>query len=192
VIVGIFLGGLSSRMGSPKALLPTQDGETLFARTVRIATEAGLFPCLVGPRPEIVEAIDTAGLRCIEDAVLGCGPLGGLVSLLRHVRGQRVVALACDMPLVDTATLRALAQATEGAIVAPRRGKYWEPLCALYDAGTVLATAERRLAAGAHGLQGLLDECHARGLEVDERVLHDWDTLADVEATRRTWTTNPS
>lgn len=191
MIVGIFLGGMSSRMGSPKALLPVRDGETLFARTVRTAKEAGLWPCLVGPRPEILEALGEHGLLCLDDAVPGCGPLGGLVSLLRHAEGQRVVALACDMPLVDAATLRALAGATEGAIVAPRRGTVWEPLCAVYDAGRVLAAAERRLATGAHGLQGLLEACQARTFEVDERVLHDWDTLADVEATRRAWTTNP-
>lgn len=185
VRVGIFLGGASSRMGSPKALLPVSDGETLFTRTVRVITEAGLFPCLVGMRPEVLVGLGEHGLVVLEDAATDKGPLAGLVALLRRADGARVVALACDMPYVDVATLeRLVGSSSEHAIVAPRRGAFWEPLCGIYDSRRVLPVAERRLAEGALGLQGLLSECGAEELVVDDRVLHDWDCPADRDTAR--------
>ena len=118
------------------------------------------------------------------------GPLGGLVALLRHAEGHSsyVIALACDMPYLDASTLRGLvaacARGAAHAVVAPRRGSVWEPLCAAYEVARVLPVAEPRLAAGALGLQGLLDACDAESFAVSEHVLHDWDTVADVHAAR--------
>jgi len=183
VICGVFLGGASSRMGEPKALLQVASGETLLTRACRVAREAGLTPVLVGPRAEIVAALapDEDSLARIADAAVERGPLAGLVALLRFARAGHAVALACDMPHVDRETLTALwAARVASPVVAPRRDGRWEPLVAAYAVEHVLPIAEARLAAGELGLQGLLEACGAREVVVAARALEDWDTLADV------------
>lgn len=183
-LVGIFVGGASARMGgAPKGLLPAPDGEgSLVTRLAGIARSCGLDVVLVGAHP----AYAALGLETIPDAAPDVGPLGGLVALLAHAGARPGIALACDLPFVDGALLRRLVdEAPAAPALAPRRDGRWEPLAARYDAARVLPTARRRLAAGALGLQGLLDELGAEAMTVrDAGLLDDWDRPEDV--TRRT------
>jgi molybdopterin-guanine dinucleotide biosynthesis protein A len=110
---------------------------------------------------------------------------------LRHAERAKVryaLALACDMPFVSSAFVRRLVSAADAPIVAPRRNepppKNWEPLCARYEATTVLPHALRRLAAGKHALQPLLVEAGAVALDLgpaQAAELRDWDAPGDIE-----------
>ncbi len=172
---GVFVGGRSSRMGRPKGLIEGPDGRPLVARALAVLREAGLDAMLVGQRPEYA-AFGPALADAAEDA----GPLAGLVALLEHAGGRRVVALACDMPFVTADDLRALL-ATRGPVVAPRRDGRWEPLCAAYGP-EVLAEARARLAAGRRSITGLVEAVGAVEAAVDPAHLVDWDTPEDVSA----------
>ncbi len=184
MLAGILAGGRSRRMGRSKALLVLASGETILARTVRVAREAGLEPVLVGPRPEIVAALGEGSPRCIDDVAEGRGPLGGLVALLSERPDDCVIALACDLPYLDARFLLRLGAAPPGpAVLAPRSLGLWEPLAARYDARRVLSIARRRFEDRVLGLQGLLDVVGAEAfaLEDAERAaLVDWDTPADA------------
>ena len=97
VVLGVFVGGRGARMGgSAKGLLATPaDGEPFAARLVRLARPLGEV-VLVGDG----RAYATLGVAALPDAVVGIGPLGGLLALLRHAEraGAGVaIALACDM-----------------------------------------------------------------------------------------------
>ncbi len=187
---GIFVGGASSRMGSPKGLMRAgglaDGGEVLVLRLARIVREAGLEPVLVGQRPEY----ETMGLRSIADdadAGLSAGPLGGLIALLEEAHAERVVAIACDMPHVTVNLVRKLVHAHDAAVVAPKRDGRWEPLFARYDSARVLPIARARAARHELALQGLLEDAGASALELDSEevaLLDDWDTPADAAATR--------
>jgi molybdopterin-guanine dinucleotide biosynthesis protein A len=59
-------------------------------------------------------------------------PLAGVVHALRTSGGRDVLVLACDMPLVPEALLRALVTAASGAGAVARCGGIAEPLCACY------------------------------------------------------------
>ena len=163
--------------GAPKGQL-VRDGETLVRRWRRLFEEVGLRPLLVGRNT----AYDTEGLETLEDAVSDRGPLGGLVTLLERAGAGTAVAVACDMPYVSIELLRALIDAPAAPAVAVRRGGFWEPLFARYDAARVLPIARARLEAGAFGLQGLLDEAGAVALDPKDRAaeLDDWDTPGDL------------
>jgi len=180
MLAGIFVGGASSRMRSPKGLLRSPDGEVLVLRLARVAREAGLEPVLVGARAEY----ESVGLRSIPDA-MSAGPLGGLVALLEEARGERVVAMACDMPYVTGLLVRKLVHAPEAAVVAPRREGRWEPLFARYESSLVLDAARSRAARNDLALQGLLDQVGAVALELapdEAALLDDWDTPEDAYA----------
>jgi molybdenum cofactor guanylyltransferase len=178
IIIGIFVGGESRRMGGrPKGLLRTADGETVLARTIRLARGVSSRVVLVGR----CEAYDVA-LPTLTDPSGDSGPLGGLQSLLLHAEGAPVMALACDMPLFSSDLLDRLGRHPDTApVVAPRRAGRWEPLFARYT-GVALPVVTARIARRALALQGLLDELGVSELPLlpgEETLLTDWDRPED-------------
>ncbi|MGE0159045.1 MAG: molybdenum cofactor guanylyltransferase [Gemmatimonadales bacterium] len=145
-------GGESRRFGSDKtsALL---DGETLLGRAA--GTLARVFADVV--------VVSSAGARStdrwprVPDLHPGLGPLAGIEAALVHARDSgRIGAfvLACDMPMVDEATVRAVLGALDSrraAAAGPAGTGRVEPLCAAYRLECLpevsRALEERRLAA---------------------------------------------
>lgn len=86
-------GGLSSRMGSPKALLVI-DNETLLDRIARVgqAFSERLFsvndPSIPTP----------PGYIRVPDLFTECGPMGGLHACLTACRAKALVVAPCDAP----------------------------------------------------------------------------------------------
>jgi molybdopterin-guanine dinucleotide biosynthesis protein A len=181
MIVGVFAGGRGRRMGGvDKALLPAPDGEeTLIARLLRLAQQAGLDSVVVGG-----SAAHDAPLA---DEPPGIGPIGGLCALLAHARGRPAIALACDLPYVSAELLARLAGAVSGAaVLVPRdapSGK-WQPLFARYDSARVLPVVRAEIARGTRSLQALLGAVHVEELaltEAEHAQLRDWDEPADMQ-----------
>jgi molybdopterin-guanine dinucleotide biosynthesis protein A len=184
-VVGIFVGGASTRMGGrPKGLLERPDGQTLVSGLIAASRTAGLAPMLVGA----ADAYDSVepDVRRIADDPRGIGPLGGLAALLVAVPRGHAIAVACDMPNVDAAILSRVANdPSPCAVIAPRRspGAPWEPLLARYDAARVRPVLERALSEGVRSFQALFERLDVAALPVDEalgRALADWDTPADL------------
>jgi len=179
-VAGILVGGRALRMGGmAKGLLTTSSGETLVARWRRLFDELG-SPCwLVGQH----EAYADMDIECLSDDPPHIGPLGGLIALLSRAGDGRAIAVACDMPFVSLELLRKLASYPSGApVVAPRRGRLWEPLFARYEAPRVIAAARERALSGEHALQGLLDDLGTDPLPLDASELYqlrDWDRPED-------------
>jgi molybdopterin-guanine dinucleotide biosynthesis protein A len=188
VLVGIFVGGASRRMGgAPKGLLEI-DGEPLVARAIRVARSAGFEVVLVG-RADAYAAV-SGGCEAVADAPAGIGPLGGLSALLARAGDGRAIAIGCDMPHVREAPLVALASSTSGApIVAARRAPDapWEPLFARYDAKRVRPVLDAAIEAGERSFQRFFARVEVAELVLDEGsrdVLDDWDTPDDVRRVR--------
>lgn len=180
VLVGIFVGGASSRMGgAPKGLLRPPSGEaSIVLRLAGLAERLGVPWVLVGRQAAYAAAGDA-----LEDDPSGAGPLGGLHALAKHATTRYVVALACDMPRVTLVLLARLVDAPHAPIVAPKRGEIWEPLFARYEVTTVRRAAPPRIAARDLGLQALLRDEGAAELSlssVEARELDDWDSPEDV------------
>jgi molybdopterin-guanine dinucleotide biosynthesis protein A len=200
-LVGIFVGGKSQRMGAHKAMLPAPDevsraaagapseeGETLVARAVRVAEQAGARVVIVGAGaiPDSLERLSR-----LSDDPAGQGPLGGLRALLLHGEASaepHALALACDMPYVGSALLATLlAHASDADVVAPRdpvTGK-WQPLCARYRSERVLPIVDHALSRGVRSFQALFSALKVHALELHEgelAQLRDWDTPGDRDA----------
>lgn len=90
VEVCILAGGLSRRMGRDKSRLRL-GRRTLLAHIRAEARKLGL-PVRIIRR----------------DAVARCGPLGGVYTALKSTRADAVMFLACDMPFLTAAILRAV------------------------------------------------------------------------------------
>ena len=153
-------------MGTDKAALIV-DAETLLERTARVAEEAGLAVVVVGrARPGHWSREGTA---FVPDDVPGLGPLGALTTALRRA-GEPLLALACDLPLLNADALRWLAAQTPGphGLAVQRQGEA-EPLFSVY-APACLPLAEARLAAGRRSLRGLIEAGEFARAEAPEWV----------------------
>ena len=110
----ILAGGLSSRMGYPKALLPWTNGESLISHALRNALEHDANDILIsiGDDESLGQAIqaniiDTLSnkekekVSIVRDSVPRSGPLGGLYSTLAVGKSHAYAVLAVDMPFMN-------------------------------------------------------------------------------------------
>jgi molybdopterin-guanine dinucleotide biosynthesis protein A len=88
-----------------------------------------------------------------------------VLGALEAARGERVLVLATDLPLVSDALLLALVAWPEADAVVPRAGEGRHALCALLSRERVRQVAKRRLAAGELSLHGLFGEVDTAWLE---------------------------
>jgi molybdopterin-guanine dinucleotide biosynthesis protein A len=155
----LLAGGASARMGSDKAHLPV-GGVACATRIARLL--AGLFEevLLVGGDPPR----DAPGRR-VPDAPGPRCALRGAVAALEAARGERVLLVATDLPLLTPDLVLALVAWPEADAVVPRSADGPHPLCALYRREPALAAARPRLAAGRLKLQDWLDGLDTAWLE---------------------------
>ena len=151
----VLCGGVSSRMGRPKAWLPV-GGETMLQRVVRVVGEV-VSPVVVVAAPGQMVPELPAGVRVVRDEVAGRGPLGGLAAGLAALRGEcdRVYLSGCDVPLLRgefvarvvsrEATPSALGVASR--LTMPLVAGRLHPLAAVYPL-TVLPVVSAQLEAG--------------------------------------------
>jgi molybdopterin-guanine dinucleotide biosynthesis protein A len=162
-LTGVLLvGGASVRFGSPKALARV-GGETLAERAWRLLGEA------CDERLAVGKAGDGLSLPfdVLDDGAELRAPIVGVVAGLRAATHDVCVVLPVDCPWMTADALRALGE----AVAVPQTG----PLPGAY-ARSMLPELERRLAAGELSLRSV----NGRVLELDERLLADVDTVADL------------
>lgn len=188
LVLGIFVGGKSTRMGGqPKGLLPAPGGsETLLARALRIAAEA--LPD--APRVLVGDASPYAGFGCptLADDPANIGPLGGLRALLleaRRLQTSHAIALSCDLPhFSPSLLLRLVAEAPEALALAPRDEDRWQPFFARYATEPALGAVEQALSAGDRSLQRVLQRLPPTELVLspaEHAELTDWDSPEDMQ-----------
>ncbi len=112
-MIGVVLaGGRSTRLGQDKVRLRLPgDGRDMLARTADLlaaCTDGVAVSCRAPAEGEDAPALP--GVRAIHDAADGLGPFGGVWSALRELR-QPILVLSCDLPFMDTTTLRRLIDA---------------------------------------------------------------------------------
>lgn len=186
ILVGIFAGGHSSRMGTSKALLlaPDQSGRNLLERLHdEVARVLPLSRCVVvGRRSEHTHL----AFHQIEDAEPDCGPLGGLVALLELAEreGKRaVLAIACDYPsLSGDLVLRLATEYPEAGLLSPYLADRHQPLFARYSV-QLLGPLRERLDGGELALMPFFrdrDTARLALTEEEKGQLADWDCPEDM------------
>ena len=111
----VLAGGASRRMGHDKATTPV-GGLPLAAAAARALRAAGADPVLaVGGD---AAALAVLGTTTVADDHPGAGPLGGVLTALRHSRAELVVVLACDLPWAGAEAVRRVVAALAGASAA--------------------------------------------------------------------------
>ena len=138
----VLAGGRSSRMGTPKAWLDWH-GSTLLRRTCGVVARGVSGPVVVvrAPGQELPELPD--GVRVVEDAREGQGPLQGLLAGLEATDDELAFAASTDMPFLHPRFVAAVCAAAEGADAAvPHLGGFRQPLAAAYRTALAPLVAE--------------------------------------------------
>jgi len=142
-------GGRSTRFGRDKAGVEI-NGAAMLDRAVELLS-AVVADVFVSIRHDQADDHVRSKHRLLVDVQENLGPMSGLVAAHRHLPAHAWLALACDMPLMDIATLRELiaqrdAKKPATAFRSPVDGGP-EPLCAIYEPNT-LADFTRQVEAG--------------------------------------------
>lgn len=138
MVGAVLAGGLSRRMGEPKAMVELA-GRPLVARVAATVGSAGLEPIVVAKPDSPLPPLDC---RVLSEPSEPRHPLTGLLTALDASAGRGVVAIACDMPLVPAKFLTWLSQIEEPVAVCEVGGRL-EPLLGRYstEASESLAAA---------------------------------------------------
>jgi len=172
----ILAGGGSSRMGQDKTMLPVAGQPMIkhiyeqlrpyFAQTLVSSNNAA--------------AHDFLGATVVADDVAGKGPMMGVVSALRASANDVNFVVACDMPEIDTALMRAmLRQVGDYDAVVPRVGAdLYEPLFAVYRK-SALPVMEGLLRSGNNKMIDSYSRCRVRYVDLPGRQFRNINTKAE-------------
>lgn len=159
-LLGLVLaGGHSRRFGRDKAALEV-DGEVLLARTVALVSPF-VEELRVSVRPEQRTEALRAAFALLTDELEGGGPAAGLLAAHAFAPAAAWLVTACDLPLLDAATLAGLVAGRDvdreaTAYISPVDGKP-EPLCAIYEPAALARLATRASEGGSLSPRDLLD-----------------------------------
>ena len=180
----VLAAGSSRRLGRPKQLL-VYESETLLARTVRIALEAGAAPvCVVlGANADACrDALAGLPVTIAENPGYDEGMGGSLALAMTTLTSsypqiERVLVLVCDQPLLAAEHLRKLLALPGPLAAAAYSGRIGVP--AVFDRAYFPALIA---ASGDEGMRGLLrTHCAAvTEMPLPEAAL-DLDTPADFD-----------
>lgn len=185
----ILAGGKSTRMGTDKTLLRI-DQQTLLERSVEKMQSIFAEVIIVGCDPAKHRI---PGVRTLSDDAIGCGPLGGIQTALRHASFDTVLVVACDLPFWDAELARYLIESCDqhdGAV--PIVNGFFEPLLAAYHR-TCLTAIQDRLDCGEFKVTGFFQNVRIRGITATELerfcdlqwAFRNLNTMADFEKVRR-------
>jgi molybdenum cofactor guanylyltransferase len=102
----VLAGGKSRRLGQDKVLLH-YSGATLLRRSVDLLRSLEFEVVISGRDPELAGpngATPDVDAPWLPDVIEGVGPMGGIISGLRHFFAPLLV-IACDLPLLDASVL---------------------------------------------------------------------------------------
>jgi len=153
-------------MGRDKARLRYRGG-ALAEFVARTVAEAAGSAVLVGD-PALYQEF---GYPVVADGYPGEGPLGGIVTALRHTGAEWNLVVACDMPELSAEFLRRILDAAErsgaAALVPVGPSGRRQPLCAVWHR-RALAGVEATFQAGERKVNVALTNLGAETLMVEE------------------------
>ena len=139
----ILFGGRGQRLGGiDKSALKIED-TSIIDRLLRVLRAVTPHVFAVGDR---YGAASAAGISVVDDIWPDAGPLAGIYTAIVNSPCPRTLVVGCDMPFLTEAFLQHLAdlsQTSAGAVIMPRSGNGYEPLCAIYPRESAAAIRER-------------------------------------------------
>jgi molybdopterin-guanine dinucleotide biosynthesis protein A len=168
----ILAGGRASRLGGQtKALLPLGEAR-IIDHQLSVLREVARRTVIVANDPEPFAGL---GIPVVADRVPDAGAIGGLLTGIVETGTPATIVMACDLPFVTAAFLRALAEALGASdAVVPRTADGWHPLCACWSASSA-PLLERQIAGGQLRIIDALGALRVREMGPGEVAKFDTD-----------------
>jgi molybdopterin-guanine dinucleotide biosynthesis protein A len=191
----VLAGGGSTRFGRDKALVEI-DGKPMLTRMCELLASVASEVHVVAAPGKYAGL----GIESVADRWPGEGPLGGIITALRHTEAadpqcQWNLIVSCDMPFLTREWIAFLARRaaeSEAQVVLPRSQHGLEPLSACYktNAGGALETAfEAGVRKVTQALQELkmetLDEAEWKRFDNSGRLFWNMNTPTEYDEVRR-------
>ena len=159
----VLAGGRSRRMGTNKALLPLA-GRRLVDWAIDLLEPHVQEIFVVGP-PEVFPLLH---VPVRPDEIRQAGPLGGILTGLRHTRFERSLVLGVDLPFLTGDVLERVLSASEGYdMTVPQVGESVEPLCGVYSKSCI-NPIEALLMSGHKSVQELMGRVRTKVLREED------------------------
>jgi len=160
----VLAGGRSSRMGTPKAWLDWH-GATLLRRVCGVVARGAGGPVVVVRAPGQELPALPEGVRVVEDAREGRGPLQGILAGLQATDADVAFVASVDLPLLHPRFVAAVCRGADGVDAAvPYLAGYRQPLAAAYRPA-LAPLVEELVDAGRMKPAFLFERCATRWLE---------------------------
>ncbi len=163
-ITGIILaGGLSSRMGTDKALIQL-DKHKMIEKVIK----------LIHPFCDnlIISANKNKyhkfGYKVVKDKYKKIGPLGGIITCLNKSNTERNLIISCDTPNISKKTiLKLLKESQNYDITLPYHNDRCEPLIAVYNRNCI-EKLELMVNSSSYKLQSIINNLNSNIIYFDE------------------------
>jgi molybdopterin-guanine dinucleotide biosynthesis protein A len=195
----VLAGGLSRRMGTPKAALKL-GSETMLARQVRLLqrlTSRVFVIGAAGAGPDLDSLLKRGeGVAVLRDRFADCGPLAGIYTGLAASRTEYNLFLGVDLPSITTRFLtflltRAVMNGADVTVPLSSERRL-HPLCAVYHR-RMCSLTRKNLARGEYRVSRIYRHVHVELVRWPElaaagfppRILDNMNTVQDYEAAKR-------
>lgn len=164
----VLTGGKSIRLGRDKALEAFGNGNLLEKVLSRLRLLKADVIMVANRNQDFGMLSGDPGLKLVTDIFPEKGPLGGIYTGLSLSVTQSNLVVACDMPFLNIDLIRYMVEISNSYdLVVPRKGKYYEPLHAVYSR-TCLPVIEDMLRQDELQVYQILSMVKARYVENDE------------------------
>lgn len=174
----VLCGGLSRRMGRPKAWLPIGT-ETMLERVVRQVGAAVEPVVAVAAVDQDLPAVD---VEIVRDALPERGPMQGLLAGLQALQGRVEAAFvaSCDLPFLEPRLICQLIDLLgERVACVPRVKGFLHPLTAVYRI-EIIDIVQRLLNEDRRAMTAIFDAAPTRIVEAEEIVeVHSFRNIND-------------
>ena len=163
--LAILAGGKSSRMNyNNKALLSYKE-----KKFIEYIIEAGKDYKEIIIISNNLQEYKGFNLRVVEDIYKGNGPLSGIHSALINSTTDKVLCIACDMPLITQNVLNVIGNYNgEYDVLVPRVNERLQPLCGIYSK-SILPKIEEAIKENNNKLQLLIRSLNLKVIEGDDK-----------------------
>lgn len=180
-------GGASRRMQADKALLD-YGGRPQLLRAWELLQRVGVAHAHVSINPGQQGDALRAGLPTLADTVPSVGPVAGIVTAQQAFPAHAWLVLACDLPLLDAATLQSLLDARDpdrdATAFSSRHDGLPEPLCAIWEPSAA-PLLRQRLASGHYCPRKALLQLQIHTLPAPGNTLDNVNTPDELLQARR-------
>lgn len=170
VVAAILAGGMSSRMGKPKAGVRLSTGLSVFETVWAVLSRMNIPKAIVG-HAHGIELASLGNPIVVPDVVERRGPVGALLGLLKSGLGTHYLVVGCDQILLTPALLqKLLTEIDTRPAVLGLHNSHFSPLPALIP-DTVIGRVEELLQSEKASIRDLLTLTNARIETISESEL---------------------